>query len=338
MKNQSKILDGVKKKIGIDVRVAFGIAGENPILWNGYAQADERVPPIDPDYEFDRLVLTEFHALMNSGETGIQIVGHLGTSKSSLVEQYHARLNLPLYVYNAHPRTTQADLIGELQPGTNGKIEFVFGPLGRAAMEGSACLIDESNVMDPSESVALNTLIEGRSVFVKEINGWIHPQDGFKVITTINPRASGYIGRNTQDAAFDDRFAVLRMEYLKSEIEINIIARQLMKDGMMKDIARVLAGKFVEVANTVRNLYMGVSEDATALETTISTRTLKRWVNFFMLFQNVKKAPYQFSPVHFALERAQTFKTSDASRIAIHALVEQVFNEEYATKLHPREE
>ncbi|MFC6522683.1 AAA family ATPase [Undibacterium arcticum] len=72
---------------------------------------------------------------------------------------------MPLYTYNAHPRTEAGDLIGKYAPTPSGGLVFVFGPVARAAMEGRSVLIDEYNVIDPGEATGLNALLEGRSVY-----------------------------------------------------------------------------------------------------------------------------------------------------------------------------
>ena len=41
-----------------------------------------------------------------SNKITLELIGYTGTGKSSFVEEVHSRLKLPLYVYNAHPRTT----------------------------------------------------------------------------------------------------------------------------------------------------------------------------------------------------------------------------------------
>lgn len=325
-----------RRLIQIDVRNLFGLKDvSSPVIWSAYDIKYDNVPESNQNYVFEKLSLIEFETFMSSSSIALQIIGHTGSGKSSFVEEFHARLNLSLYVVNAHPRTTQADLIGDYIPTKDGTLQFCFGPLAKAAIEGCSVLIDEYNVLDPAEATGLNALLEGRSIFVREINGWIHPKEGFKIITTINKKGAGYIGRNTQDAANEDRFACMYMDYISEENEIALVKNYL-AEAMSLEVAEVLAIKFRTVAAQIRSLYMGEDDSGDALEMTISTRSLLRWVELFMMYQNIKMSPYNYEPVHFALERAQTFKASDSTRMAIHNYVEQIFGDPYVTPTHPQ--
>lgn len=327
----------VQQKVQIDVAKAFGLTGvTKPIKWEGFAARSENVPESDRNYVFEKLTLIEFYTLMNSNTTTIEIIGHTGTGKSSFVEEYHARLNLPLYVINAYPRITSADMVGQFIPTKDGTLVFTMGALSKAAIEGCSLLIDEYNVIDPAEATALNALLEGRSVFVPEINDWIHPAEGFKVITTINKKGPGYVGRNTQDAANDDRKCYMLKDYIAEDLEVELIKNYLVQWEVSEAVAVAQAEKFVAVANQVRSLYMGEDSSADALETTISTRSLLRWVELSMMFRGVKQPPHNYEPIHYALERAKTLQTTDETRIAIHKFVELTFGATYVTPLQTR--
>ena len=82
---------------------------------------------------------------------------------------------------------------------------------------------------------------------------------------------------------------------------------------------RNFAERMVDVANRVRNLYCGESDDAGAIDITLSTRSLKRWAALFMMFSQVEK------PEHYALQRAVTNRASRETAKAIHDVVDLVF-------------
>lgn len=326
---QSKVESTIKQ---FNIRSVFlGDESGNPVWIDGKSHAGDDVPTSNPDYVFCPMMLTDYIMFRNSGHTALKIIGHTGTGKSSFVEEFHARLNLPLYVCNVHPRTTAADLIGEYGPTEQGGLKFYYGPVALAAINGSDCLLDEYNLMDPAEANALNDLLEGRSVYIRELQDWIHPRPGFRVIATVNKKGPCYIGRNTQDAANDDRFVSIFADYMKRDHEISLIKKVLSKGNVQDDVAQNLAIKFRDVAESVRKQFIGESDSASALDVTISTRSLLSWVKFFLMSKNIKKPPENYEPIHYALERAKTFQASDETRLAIHALVEQTFGFKYNT-------
>jgi cobaltochelatase CobS len=326
-----------KTKEKIDIRPLFGLTHiKSEVFMEGYSTPGPATPPQNVDYMWVLELLNDMFAFFNSKDIAMQMIGHMGTGKSSFCEEFHARLNLPLYTYNAHPRTTFEDLIGGYCPTKEGGLEFKFGPLGRAALEGCSVMIDEYNVIDPGEATGLNALLEGRSIYIKEIDDWLHPQAGFRVFTTINPKTYGYVGRNTQDAANDDRFSYMYFNYMPEDQEVMLIKNCLMKTSRdMKDekIAEAMAMRFRLVADSVRKAYMGNSDAADALDITLSTRSLLRWVKQRMLFDGVSRKGY--SPVHYALERSKTLKATDQARLAVHAFVQQVFGDAYTTPMNP---
>lgn len=333
--SSAKLKTPKQKQFNI-LEVFLGDTSGNQIPILGNAEKTPDVPESNPDYVFCKMALTDYLMFRNSGATALKIIGHTGTGKSSFVEEFNARLNLPLYVCNAHPRTTREDLIGGFVPTESGGLEFNYGPVALAAMNGCDVLIDEWNLIDPGEASGVNDLLEGRSTYVREIKGWIHPVEGFRIIATVNPKTAGYVGRNTQDVANDDRFVYMHFDYMKAEYEINLIKKLLTSYSMSEAASIDLAQKFRLVAEKVRNEFVGNSDSASALDLTISTRSLLAWVKYFVLSKNIKKAPDLYEPIHYALERAKTFNASPESRIAIHNFTTQAFGFEYVTPLNPK--
>lgn len=256
-----------------------------------------------------------------SGERAMMIIGHSGCGKTTGVEQWHACLNLPLLVYVAHPRTEIADLIGCYVPDGQGGMAYAYGPLARAAKDGMSVLIDEYFVLDPGVATGINQLLQGGSIYIPETGEVIHPAEGFRVFAATNPAdiGAGYHGRNQQDAANQDRFWTIRVDYPEPEVEIPLIKAVLLKGGMDDQAVDVYAEKMVDVAGRIRKLYVGESDAADAIEVTMSTRSLIRWAALFCLFGSMDK------PQHYALERAVTNRASRETAKAIHDTVDLVF-------------
>lgn len=294
---------------------------KNGILVDGEEQPSEFTPAIDPDYIFRVELIRDLLGFWFSGETAMLIIGHSGCGKTSIVEQWHAKLNLPLLTVVAHPRMEIADLIGHFIPTDSGGMAFHYGPVALAAKEGLSVLLDEYFVLDPGVATGLNALLQGGMLYIPETGEAIRPKEGFRLFAATNPAdvGAGYFGRNTQDAANQDRFWTVRVGYPTPEEETPLVQKVLMQGMDDESVALQFAERMVDVANRVRKQYCGESDAASAIDVTLSTRSLKRWASLFTMFPNVTR------PEHYALERSVTNRASPETAQAIHSIVDVVF-------------
>jgi cobaltochelatase CobS len=291
-------------------------------------QPSEKTPAVNPDYVFRADMANEMAGFWLMGAPAMKLVGHKGCGKTTIVEQFHAALNYPLVKITAHPRMEASSLLSQFVPVATGGFAHRYGPLALAAKHGCSVLIDEYNLLDPGEAASLNNILERGMFEIVETGEVIRPAEGFRVFVACNPndKAAGYFGRNDQDSSNDDRFWTVFVEYPSASEEIPIVEKIL---GAIFDetTAKSYAENMVSVANKVRKQFMGVSQDNSALELTMSTRTLINWAQGFTIFSD---AP---SPLHFALERALTNqKHGSATKVAIHEIVADVTGEAYPTK------
>ncbi|MDE3208586.1 MAG: AAA family ATPase [Pseudomonadota bacterium] len=288
----------------------------------------EEVPAINPDYRFCLDSLRVIHGFFLSMDRCMQLVGHKGCGKTTLVEQYHARTNIPLIQYTAHPRTELDDLLGHFVMTQSGGMRFHEGPVLRAAKQGLSVLVDEFNVMDPGVATGLNAILQGGGRFyVPQTEESVSPHPEFRFFATGNmDEGKGlYAGRQRQDVANDDRFWFWKLDYPGPDYEVPLV--QAIFEAAHLDVAtaRTMAMKCVDVANKLREQFIGVSDAVDALEVTMSTRSLIRWARLMTIFRHVVRLGQE--PVHFALEVALTHRPIDPStKLAIHAIVESVFN------------
>ena len=307
-----------------DLKATFSLPNEIPdgITVVGNEQPTEFTPAVDPDYKFRVDLIRDMMGFWVSGERAMLIIGHSGSGKTSMIEQWHARLNLSLLTVVAHPRMEIADLVGHFVPTASGGMEFHYGPVARAAKEGLSVLLDEYFVLDPGVATGLNALLQGGMLYIPETGEAIRPKEGFRVFAATNPAdiGAGYFGRNTQDAANQDRFYTIRVGYPKPEEETPLVQKVLMQQGIEDEaVALMFAERMVDVANRVRKLYCGESDDAAAIDITLSTRSLKRWASLFTMFGEQDRAE------HYALERAVTNRANPETAKAIHDVVDLVF-------------
>jgi cobaltochelatase CobS len=266
----------------------------------GYEPGHPAVPCRKP-YVFVQSRLRDILAFWESDLVALKTVGDPGTGKTSLTQQFHARLRWPLYQYGCSPSTEAFQLIGQLLPSQQAGLRWVDGPVLGAAREGTSVLLDEYNTMDPGQATGLNMLLEGDSLTIPETGEVVHPRPGFRVFATENPVDSrlAVSGRNVQDVANDDRFMVTEADYLPQALEVQAVLQALLAEGMQNDVALMLAEQVVRTANDVRAAYRS---DTAAIDKPMSTRAAIRWARLVRRFQNVPRE--EGGAVVYALRRA----------------------------------
>jgi MoxR-like ATPase len=136
--------------------------------------------------------------------------------------------------------------------------------------------------------MCLQPILEGSGVFVKKINKFIKPANGFNVIATANTKGQGsedgkFIGTNVLNEAFLERFPItFEQKYPSVNIEKKILNNTLKSYGK-SDVKFV--DKLTTWADVIRKTYFdgGVDE-------IISTRRLVHITQSYAIFNNKVKA------------------------------------------------
>ena len=164
-------------------------------------------------------------------------------------------------------------------------------------------------------------MLQGGVLYIPETGEVIRPAEGFRIFAATNPAdiGAGFFGRNTQDAANQDRFWTVKVDYPTAAEEIPLVRKAHTTQGLDETIAQDCAERMVNVAGRVRKMYCGESDESDAIDITLSNRSLKRWAALFMLFTGVDE------PVHYALKRVVTNRAKPETAKAIHEVVELVF-------------
>ena len=152
---------------------------------------------------------------------------------------------------------------------------------------GALLLLDEIDLAS-NKIMCLQPILEGSGVFVKKINKFVKPKDGFNVVATANTKGQGsedgkFIGTNILNEAFLERFPVtFEQKYPNAKTEEKILNNTLEATGK-KDTNYV--NKLVTWADVIRKTYFegGVDE-------IISTRRLVHIVQAYSIFSNKLKA------------------------------------------------
>jgi hypothetical protein len=210
------------------------------------------------------------------------ITGLSGNGKTLMVEQLHAELGKELIRLNITIETDEDDLLGGFRL-VNGETKFVPGPVIEAMERGCTLLLDECD-LGSNKLLALQPVLEGKGVFLKKVNKWITPKDGFNVMATANTKGKGsedgrFIGTNILNEAFLERFAItIEQPYPTATVEKKIVMGSMKKYG---EVDEEFATNLVTWAEVIRKTFYdgGVDE-------IISTRRLDHIVKAFTIFKD----------------------------------------------------
>ena len=302
----------------ISVRQVFGI--ESDLEVPAYSNADEYVPPVDPDYLFDRdttlAVLAGF-----ARNRRVLISGYHGTGKSTHVEQIAARLNWPCVRVNLDSHISRIDLIGKdaivIRDGMQ-VTEFRDGILPWALKNNVALCFDEYDAGRPDVMFVIQRVLEvqGRLTLLDQ-NKVIHPHPAFRLFATANTIGLGdtsglYHGTQQINQGQMDRWSIVTtLNYLPHDNEVNIVAAkvQAFRDGDGREIL----GKMVRVADMTRSAFMNGD-----LSTVMSPRTVIIWAENAEIFGDIG----------FAFRLTFVNKCDELERAIVAEFYQRAFNEE----------
>ena len=214
------------------------------------------------------------------------ITGLSGNGKTMGVTQACAEAKRELIRVNITIETDEDDLLGGYRL-KDGQTVWQNGPVIEAMERGALLLLDEVDLAS-NKIMCLQPILEGSGVFVKKINKFVKPAQGFNVIATANTKGQGsddgkFIGTNVLNEAFLERFPVtFEQKYPSVSIEKKILNNTLKASG--KSDAKFI-DKLTTWADVIRKTYFdgGVDE-------IISTRRLVHITQAFAIFDNKMKA------------------------------------------------
>jgi len=214
------------------------------------------------------------------------ITGLSGNGKTFSVEQACAQLGRELIRVNITIETDEDDLIGGFRL-VDGNTAWHNGPVIEALQRGAILLLDEIDLAS-NKILCLQSILEGKGVFLKKIGKWIEPAPGFNVIATANTKGKGsedgrFIGTNVLNEAFLERFPVtFEQQYPTPAVETKLLqgyAKSLDVDD--EKFCKYLA----DWADIIRKTFFdgGVDE-------VISTRRLVHIIRAYSIWGDKEKA------------------------------------------------
>jgi len=209
------------------------------------------------------------------------ITGLSGNGKTLTVEQACSQLGRELIRVNITVETDEDDLIGGFRL-VGGETVWHNGPVIEALQRGAVLLLDEIDLAS-NKILCLQSILEGKGVFLKKIGKWITPAKGFQVFATANTKGKGsddgrFIGTNVLNEAFLERFPVtFEQEYPSPSIEAKILGKICDDDKFTT--------KLVDWADIIRKTFYDGG-----IEEIISTRRLVHIVKAYNIFGDKAKA------------------------------------------------
>tara|TARA_Y100000816_G_scaffold159581_1_gene114125 strand:- start:58 stop:1185 length:1128 start_codon:yes stop_codon:yes gene_type:complete len=214
------------------------------------------------------------------------ITGMSGNGKTLGVEQACAALNRELIRVNITIETDEDDLIGGFRL-VNGETVWHNGPVIEALERGSVLLLDEVDLAS-NKILCLQSVLEGKGLFLKKTGRYVTPKSGFNIIATANTKGKGsddgrFIGTNVLNEAFLERFALtFEQDYPHVKTEQKILEKASASLGVLdKEFCEHLANW----ADIIRRTF-----NDGGIDEVISTRRLVHIIRAFAIWQNRMKA------------------------------------------------
>ncbi|WP_126448179.1 AAA family ATPase [Sulfuricystis multivorans] len=313
------------------------------------------VPPIDPYYQFRKELVRDIRYWWLTGEGDVLLLwGPTGSGKTSVFEQWCARLGIPLFMAKGHRRFEPHEAFGQFVGGENGTTPWVDGPVTLAARYGLPCIINEYDRIAADRTIVFNDVFEGRSFPIPGKSGEVvTPQPGFRVAITANTNlvedlSGNYGTANTHDISLLERIVALHVGYPTDDTEARLLEKELeqfsddllsywfdqegikistpqgMKEGSAINRSEFIQG-LLEVAKKIRAQSKdGGNTSDSALERTMSTRILRKWARHSVA-QASAPEKLGLSALHLSLKKYLSSLATESTRIALHQAVENVF-------------
>ena len=209
------------------------------------------------------------------------ITGLSGNGKTFSVEQACSQTKRELIRVNITIETDEDDLIGGFRL-VNGETVWHNGPVTEALQRGAILLLDEIDLAS-NKILCLQSILEGKGVFLKKIGKYITPTEGFNVFATANTKGKGsddgrFIGTNVLNEAFLERFPVtFEQSYPVSAVEQKILMALCSDKEFCK--------RLCDWADIIRKTFYDGG-----IEEIISTRRLVHIVRAYSIFNDKAKA------------------------------------------------
>ena len=175
-----------------------------------------------------------------------------------------------------------------VKTSTDSQLVWKDGPVIQAMKHGAVLVLDEIDQARTS-IMALQTIAQGKSYYIKKTNEIVEPQPGFTIVATSNTKGNGdnadmFAGAQIMNQAFIERFAIfLNQQYPDAKTETRILSK-LFDDKDDKG-NKAFIQKLIKVAKATREVM-----DEGQVEHCLTTRRLAQIVENYNIFQDERLA------------------------------------------------
>jgi len=217
------------------------------------------------------------------------ITGLSGNGKTEMVEQVCAKTKREMFRVNITVETDEDDLIGGFRL-IDGETVWFDGPVIEAMRRGAILLLDEIDLAS-NKIMCLQPVMEGKGIYIKKINEYVEPAEGFNVMATANTKGKGdesgmFMFTGILNEAFLERFPItLEQDYPSEPIEKKILSKVAESVGIIDDNMQDFIAHLVQWGAVIRKTFADG-----AIDEIITTRRLVHIVKSFAIFGNREKA------------------------------------------------
>ena len=218
------------------------------------------------------------------------ITGLSGNGKTYGSQQLCAQLKRECITVPITIETDESDLLGD-KTLVDGNVLFSQGPVVDAMERGAVLILDEIDLAS-NKIMCLQSIIDGKGVYLKKDNRFVKPAKGFTVIATANTKGKGsddgrFIGTNVLNEAFLERFKItFEQEYPSQNVEKKILSNHLQfLKTKLTDVDTKLVEDLTTWASAIRKTF-----EEGGIDEVISTRRLVHIVETYSIFNDASKS------------------------------------------------
>lgn len=248
------------------------------------------IPPVDKNYvSWGNYKIVE-KVIQSKMFYPMFITGLSGNGKTMMVEQVCAKQKREMYRVNITIETDEDDLLGGFRL-VNGETVWFDGPVVQAMETGGVLLLDEIDLAS-NKIMCLQSVLEGKGVFLKKVNRHVKPVHGFTIFATANTKGQGdelgkFVGTGFLNEAFLERFPVtVEQKYPSKSIETKILRRFWKNQkNVIDETAETITENLVMWANITRESF-----ENGAINDLITTRRLISTLQAFFIFDDIESS------------------------------------------------
>lgn len=268
--------------------------------------ANYYVPARDPFYVKWSVLHTKLKTIVRNGAfCPVYITGLSGNGKTLTSEQIGAELKREVIIVNFTEETSEDDLLGSFRL-IGGDTVWEDGPVITALKRGAVLILDEID-LGGARVMTLQSILSGKGVFIKKINKFVAPKEGFTVIATGNTKGKGDDGHgmmytNLLNEALLDRFdATFEQDYPSVENEVKILKVAYENFAGSKPDADDIHffDSIAKTGSLIRENYYGGG-----IDNVLSTRRLVQIVKLYNIFGKDRVDAFEMATARFDTETA----------------------------------